>query len=98
MTTFLFVRHGHSLSNASKTFTGRRDVPLSEIGMRQAELASSYILRHYRVDAICASSLCRAVETMRPLSRALSLPIVPEPDLCEIFGGAWEGQIGRAHV
>lgn len=91
MTTFLFVRHGHSLSNAARTFTGQLDVPLSEIGLRQAELASAYILGNYRVDAVYASDLCRAAATVRPLADALGLEIRTEPAFREIHGGAWEG-------
>ncbi len=91
MTTFLFVRHGHSLSNAARTFTGQRDIPLSEIGLRQAELASAYILAHYRVDAVYASDLSRAVSTVRPLADALGLAVAPEPAFREINGGLWQG-------
>ncbi len=91
MTTLLFVRHGFSLSNAKRTFTGQRDEPLSELGTRQAELASAYILAHYRPTALYASSLSRAIDTIRPLSDALSLPILPEAAFREIFGGCWEG-------
>ena len=95
MTRFLFVRHGFSLSNAKKTFTGQRDVPLSALGVRQAELASAYILSHYRPAALYASSLCRAAETLSPLAEALSLPISREDAFREIFGGLWESMTGE---
>ena len=91
MTTLLFVRHGHSLSNAARTFTGQRDVPLSEIGLRQAELVSAYIREHYRVDAIFASDLSRAVATVRPLADALGMEVMPEAAFREVNGGLWQG-------
>ena len=37
MTTLLIVRHGYSCANKENRFSGQMDVPLNEVGRRQAE-------------------------------------------------------------
>ena len=92
MTRLLIVRHGFSLTNKEKRYTGQMDVPLDAIGLLQGEAASRYLAAHYAVDAIYSSDLCRAVETVRPLSERLSLPIRKDARLREYFMGEWEGK------
>ena len=91
MVRLLIVRHGYSLTNKDKKYTGQTDVPLDRIGHLQAEAAARYIAEKYKVDAIYSSDLCRAVETARPLSERLSLPIYKDARLREYFMGEWEG-------
>ena len=68
MVKILLVRHGQSLSNDSGTITGQIDSPLSNLGLKQAELVSNYIFKNYSVNAIYSSDLTRAVDTLKPLS------------------------------
>jgi len=63
MVRLLVIRHGYSLTNKDKRYTGQTDVPLDQIGHLQAEAAARYIAKKYKVDAIYSSDLCRAVET-----------------------------------
>ena len=51
MTKFIVVRHGNSLSNIDKTFTGHIDAPLSDVGLEQAKRVSKYIFENY--NCIC---------------------------------------------
>lgn len=84
------IRHGQSLSNQLHIHSGWADVPLTDLGRRQAEAAGRY-LRQYRFDRVYASDLQRAFETAR-----LALPdceIVPEPLLREINLGAINGRV-----
>ncbi len=92
MVKVLIVRHGYSVTNKEKRYTGQTDVPLDAIGYRQAEAACKYIAEKYKVDVIYSSDLCRVVETVRPLSERLSLPIVTDARLREFAMGEWEGK------
>ena len=91
MTELLFVRHGYSEGNKTRRFSGQRDFPLDEAGRRQADEVSAYLRGAYHIDAIYASDLCRAADTVRPLAEALSLPIHERAALREIDVGLWEG-------
>ena len=92
VTTLLIVRHGISVTNKEKRYTGHRDVPLAPLGYAQGRAVSRYLLENYKIDAVYASDLCRAVETIRPLADALSLPVNQRRGLREIFLGDWEGK------
>ena len=91
MTELLFVRHGYSEGNKDHRFSGQRDFPLDEAGRLQALEVAAYLRRAYRIDAIYASDLCRAYDTVKPLAEALSLPVYPMKGLREIDVGLWEG-------
>lgn len=90
MLKMIFVRHGFSQANAEKRYAGIYDAPLTEEGRLQARSAAEY-LKSFPVDAIYSSDITRAVDTARPISQALNLPIVTEPLLRELSGGEWEG-------
>ena len=92
MTTILLVRHGQSDSNASQSLTGQKDSPLSEMGLKQAEIASEYIFKNYNVDKIYSSDLTRAMQTLMPLSKLLNKEIIKAPKLREVNCGDWQGQ------
>ena len=91
MITFYIVRHGYSLANDANVFAGRTDVPLSEIGLRQAECVSAYILNNLKIDSIYSSELQRAKQTISKVAISLNLPIITNPNFNEIWGGKWEG-------
>ena len=91
MTELLFIRHGYSEGNKSRRFSGQRDFPLDEAGRRQAAELAAYLRAAFRIDAIYASDLCRAVETVAPLADALSLPVHTMKELREVDVGLWEG-------
>lgn len=89
-TTLIFVRHGFSVSNDQKYFTGNLDIPLTELGRAQADKCAEY-LKDYAVDFLYSSDLSRAMDTAKPISEAVHLPICPDPALREINAGDWEG-------
>ena len=91
MTELLFVRHGYSEGNKDHRFSGQRDFPLAEAGHHQARELADYLRATYSVDAIYASDLCRAIDTVGPLAEMLSLPVHPMKALREIDVGLWEG-------
>jgi broad specificity phosphatase PhoE len=93
MTRFIIIRHGFSQGNKEKRFSGQMDVPLDAVGVAQARSIERYILENYKVDCVYASDLCRAVDTVKPLANALSLPIKTMKALREIDVGLWEGML-----
>jgi probable phosphoglycerate mutase len=93
MTRLLLIRHGYSSGNKDRRFSGQIDLPLSEEGIRQAELVCDYIRENYTVDTIYSSDLERAIDTVKPLSEALSLPINIHRELREINEGIWQGML-----
>lgn len=90
MVTLVFVRHGESKSNEMNVFTGQTDVALSALGQQQAALLKGFILQNYKIDAIYASDLKRAYDTVLPIAEVLQIPIQKDKGLREIDGGAWE--------
>lgn len=89
-TTLILVRHGYSVSNELKYFTGSMDIALTDLGRMQAEKCAGY-LKNVPADFIYSSDLTRAMDTAKPISDALELPIHPNAALREINAGEWEG-------
>jgi len=91
MTTLVLIRHGQSLANRDKIFIGQQDYPLSDLGVRQAELTAEYVAQNFQVDKIYASDLSRAYCTGKALADRLGMEITVEKGVREIFLGDWEG-------
>ena len=83
MTTKLcLVRHGETAWNAEHRVQGQLDIPLNEIGLRQAQ-ALGTALKGERFDAIYSSDLVRARQTGDPIAIFLSKRMILEKDLRE---------------
>ena len=93
MTRIILVRHGYSEGNKEKRFSGQMDVPLSQVGQRQAEQMSEYVLENYDVHAVYASDLCRAYDTVKPIAQALGLTVQAREALREVDVGLWQGML-----
>ena len=65
-----FLRHGESRGNSAQIIQGRRDLPLSEEGVRQSEEVAPWFVDR-KIDAILSSPLRRALQTARIVGRAL---------------------------
>ena len=87
--TYLFVRHGEAEGNREHRFIGQIDVPLSELGRRQADLVSARLHAH-GVSRILASDLQRASNTLQPLADR-GVPMRLDARLREINNGEWGG-------
>ncbi len=92
MVKFIIVRHGYSVANEIKKFSGQTDVPLTEKGYLQAEITAKYLTENFSVDSIYSSDLSRAYNTVKPLSDALGLDITKRKDFREIDVGLWQGK------
>lgn len=77
-----FVRHGESEGNKKGLHQGP-EVPLSEDGIKQAEVLAERLKKH-DLDAIYASPMTRTKETAEIISKALEIPIEFWDNLREI--------------
>jgi len=90
MRTIYLARHGQSVANAMRRFQGHQDVPLSDLGRRQA-MALSAGLRMRRVAHVYASPLARARHTAEIVAAEHGVPLTLVEDLRELSLGDWEG-------
>ncbi len=84
------VRHGVTLYNLQARYTGQADIPLSPLGVRQAE-AVGLRLASEHIDAVVSSDLERARVTARAIAQHHDLPVLEDADLRENGLGVWEG-------
>ncbi len=90
MTTLLLIRHGQSMANLEGVFAGQCDIPLTELGLKQAEKTAEFIAENYEVDCVYASDLIRAFKTGKTIANAFNLPVIPNPGMREIYAGKWQ--------
>ena len=88
-TIMYLVRHGESEANKRDAFLGHMDLPLTERGLAQAQLAAEY-LSTLKVDAIYSSDLQRAYQTACATAERLGLPVKTDPNLREVDAGEWD--------
>jgi len=91
MALFYFLRHGETEWNAGGRWCGRTDVPLSDVGRRQAESLARR-MKTISVEALYSSPLVRALETARMVGQAIGLEPWVDQRLVELNYGAWEGR------
>ncbi|GAA4962177.1 histidine phosphatase family protein [Actinoplanes utahensis] len=90
MTRLIVWRHGNTDWNAGSRVQGQTDVPLNELGRRQAVDAAELLVR-LRPAAIVASDLSRAADTAAALAALTGLTIRPDERLRERYFGEWQG-------
>jgi alpha-ribazole phosphatase len=92
MLKLTLVRHGETEWNAQRRYQGQTDIPLSAIGVRQAELVAERLTGE-KFDAIYTSDLKRAWQTARFIAEKVGLSVSAEPRLREMAFGVLEGLI-----
>ncbi len=90
MTRLFLVRHGETEWNKSLRYQGHMDIPLSEVGLAQAEKLALRLSKE-KLDAVYSSDLSRAMETAKAAARFHDLPVEVIPELRETNFGRWEG-------
>ncbi len=90
-TTTLLLRHGQTALSTERRFAGRGDIPLTEVGLRQATAAAGRLAARGSVDVIVTSPLQRARRTAEAVAEATGAPLQVEDDLVEADFGKWEG-------
>ena len=91
----ILLRHGQSTWNLENRFTGWRDVPLTKLGIEEAEYSGRKILENqFNIQSIYTSLLNRATETTNIVAQIINYPksqIKNDWRLNERHYGALEG-------
>jgi ribonuclease H / adenosylcobalamin/alpha-ribazole phosphatase len=91
-TRLILVRHGSTEHSAAKRFSGRNELPLNDVGQRQADALAKRAAAFGDVAAVVSSPLRRARQSADAIAEALSLGVEINDDFAEVDFGAWEGQ------
>ncbi|GHE44904.1 histidine phosphatase family protein [Vulcaniibacterium thermophilum] len=86
----LLARHGETPWNAEGRYQGQVDIPLSDVGLRQAQALGARLREVPIARAVC-SPLSRARQTAELALGARDIPLTLDPGLMEIAHGTWEG-------
>lgn len=84
------VRHGETAWSARGVYSGRRDIPLTARGTRQAAEAGRR-LEDAGIDLIVSSPLRRALDTAGAIAQTTGAPVTADPRLTEVDYGPLEG-------
>ena len=76
--------------SVQKRYAGRSDVPLTDVGIRQAVDAAKR-LASAGISVIVSSPLQRAVQTAEEVAAVTGVPVVTDDGFRETDFGAWEG-------
>jgi broad specificity phosphatase PhoE/ribonuclease HI len=96
-TKLLLLRHGQTAMSVERRYSGRTDVPLTELGARQAAAAAQRfaamdgIVTDGEVAPIIASPLTRTMQTAQAVADAVGGRVETHPGLLETDFGEWEG-------
>lgn len=94
--TLYFARHGQTQANIEKRFSGKKDTPLTEVGLAQAAAVGAILARELGTApgySFVSSPLKRAQTTMRIAREAMKLPpdgFTTDNRLAEIDLGVWD--------
>lgn len=91
MTTILLVRHGRTAWNREERFRGRVDLPLDELGLKQAEAVGRRVAAAWQPAAVYTSPLRRTQQTASAIARACGLETTIHTGLLDIDYGALAG-------
>ncbi|MFY0644235.1 MAG: histidine phosphatase family protein [Bacteroidia bacterium] len=87
----LLARHCKTQWNIEHKLQGSKDLPLSEIGISEAQKMTSS-LNEYKITRIVTSNYQRAYETAQIYAKSLNVPLNVHTGLREIDHGDWEGK------
>ena len=90
-TRIVLVRHGETEFNAEGRLQGQTDIPLSAVGIAQAEAVGPVIAGMNPV-AIVSSPLMRARVTAETIGRVAGVEVGVDERLKEVDVGQWAGQ------
>jgi probable phosphoglycerate mutase len=94
MLKIYLARHGQDQDNANGILNGRRNEPLTNVGIDQAnQVARKIVDAGLHFDFVYSSPLKRAYKTAEIISQALALPVpLPLEDLIERDFGVMTGE------
>lgn len=88
-TRFLLLRHGQTELSGERRYSGRGDVPLTDVGLQQAKAAAAR-LSTMEFAAVLASPLGRARQTAAEVASASGHTVEIHDGLVETDFGEWE--------
>ena len=104
MYTIYIVRHGETDNNKKRVLQGRSNLPLNEVGIKQAEKVKEYFAeKDIQFDKVYSSPLIRAIKTAQIITgstqvgsdatdnSADAVPFVLDDHLLEMDYGPYEG-------
>ena len=104
MYTIYIVRHGETDNNKKRVLQGRSDLPLNEVGIKQAEKVKEYFAeKDVQFDKVYSSPLIRAIKTAQIITGSTQVgsdaadnsadaaPFVLDDHLLEMDYGPYEG-------
>jgi broad specificity phosphatase PhoE len=89
-TVTLLLRHGQTPASVQKRYAGVSDLPLTDVGIRQAAAAGKR-LKSAGIGVIITSPLLRAARTAAEVAAATGAPVLTDDGLRETDFGAWDG-------
>ena len=93
----ILVRHGETASNRDRLALGRNDVPLNDLGLRQARRLAAWLEggpARPRITGLYSSPLARARQTAEAIGERLGLTVVEAAELTEMDVGEMDGLSG----
>ena len=90
-TRVLVIRHGESVANCEKFFAGQNNIPLTDLGIKQAEVAAE-AMKDIKIDKVFSSTLDRAYYTALPFAKMRGLEVERIHDFIERDCGFWTGK------
>lgn len=91
-TRILAIRHGETAWNVDTRLQGHLDIPLNDVGHRQAEHLARALAEREVVDAIYASDLSRAFVTAQTVAQAMHKTVSAHLGLRERHFGSFQGR------
>ncbi len=94
MAQLCLLRHGESIWNEENRFTGWVNVPLTDLGRKQAETAGELIKKDgIKFDVAYTSVLDRAIETLQIVTKTIQqdIPVIKDSALNERMYGSLQG-------
>ena len=86
------IRHGETAWNVDTRLQGHLDIPLNEVGLRQAQHLAQTLVKRETIDAIYASDLSRAHSTAQAIAQAMGQTVTVHAGLRERHFGAFQGR------
>ncbi|MBQ7902579.1 MAG: histidine phosphatase family protein [Oscillospiraceae bacterium] len=84
------ARHGQTQMNADNQVCGRTDIPLTALGLQQAQQLADNA-RGKEIDIIIVSPMIRARQTAQAVADRYNLPVIIDDRLIEQNFGIYEG-------
>ena len=91
-TRILAIRHGETAWNVDTRIQGHLDIPLNEVGLRQAQRLAQTLAQRDAIDAVYASDLSRAHTTASAIAQAMGQSVTAHTGLRERHFGQFQGR------